>query len=176
MLGCFQNIGTLFKGWWFIMEKPVFFWFRGTTILGNIHISARTIFQLLELHGWVGNEITLHFCCPNSSIHLSAATSCDLGALILHSSPEWKTSSFLLGRRMLPLGNVIIFSTDGRPHGKPLELHSYLHTPKQCRVGVCPTMVTSSEVAYGTMGLFLCSCACGAVYIHFLARKKQNFG
>lgn len=29
-------------------------------------------------------------------------------------------------------------------------------------------------VAYGAMGLFLCSCACGAVYIHFIARKKQK--
>ena len=37
-------------------------------------------------------------------------------------------------------------------------------------------MATSSEVAYGAMGLFLCSCACGAVYIHLLSRKKQNFG
>lgn len=29
-------------------------------------------------------------------------------------------------------------------------------------------------VAYGAMGLFLLSCACGAVYIHFVSRRKKS--
>lgn len=29
-------------------------------------------------------------------------------------------------------------------------------------------------VAYGAMGLFLLSCACGAVYIHFISRRKKS--
>lgn len=29
-------------------------------------------------------------------------------------------------------------------------------------------------VAYGTMGLFLLACACGAVYIHWSAKKKRQ--
>jgi len=51
-----------------------------------------------------------------------------------------------------------------------ITLQGYFAIPDQPVQETFPWMF----VAYGTMGLFLCSCACGAVYIHFLARKKQT--
>eukprot|EP00434_Breviolum_minutum_P019273 symbB.v1.2.016985.t1/scaffold1311.1/size125845/2 len=51
-----------------------------------------------------------------------------------------------------------------------ITLQGYFAIPDQPVQETFPWMF----VAYGAMGLFLCSCACGAVYIHLLSRKKQT--